>query len=151
MNGAEVPYPGSLLVDIDISGTRCPDVPVLVVKGPIELYMQQRKRRLPVLVGLNVLRSRFPPTSTVPSCLQAVVREVRLQQCTTIHGVARTTSRSDIPVNSMSTIRVTGTQKPACHPFAAPLAQPLPHGLLMVPNSRQQRSIQPLRQSRQPV
>ena len=33
----------------------------------------------------------------------------------------------------MPTVRVTGRQKPACHLFAAPLAQPLPHGLLMVP------------------
>ena len=40
VNGAEVPYSGILLVDIDIFGTMCPDVPVLVVKGPTELYMQ---------------------------------------------------------------------------------------------------------------
>ena len=43
VNGAEVPYSGILLVDTDIFGTRCPDVPVLVVKEPTELYMQQRK------------------------------------------------------------------------------------------------------------
>ncbi|MCB4744039.1 MAG: retropepsin-like domain-containing protein [Sulfurovum sp.] len=61
VNGAEVPYSGILLVDIDILGKRCPDVPVLVVKEPTELSMQQRKRRLPVLVGMNVLRSCFPP------------------------------------------------------------------------------------------
>ena len=115
-------YSGILLVDIDIFGTRCPDVPVVVVKESTELYMQQCKRRLPVLVGMNV-----------SSCLQAVVRDVRLQQCTTTHGVARTASFSHIPANSMPTVRVTGRQKPACHRFAAPLAQPLPHGLLMVP------------------
>ena len=137
VNGAEVPYSGILLVDIDILGKRCPDVPVLVVKEPTELSMQQRKRRLPVLVGMNVLRSCFPPepasASEVPSCLQAVVREVRLQQRTTTQGVARTTSRCHIPANSMTTIRVTGRQKPACHLLASPLAQPLPSGLLMVP------------------
>ena len=130
VNGAEVPYSGILLVDIDILGKRCPDVPVLVVKEPTELSMQQRKRRLPVLVGMNVLRSCFPPepasASEVPSCLQAVVREVRLQQRTTTQGVARTTSRCHIPANSMTTIRVTGRQKPACHLLASPLAQPLP-------------------------
>ena len=101
VNGAEVPYSGILLVDIDILGKRCPDVPVLVVKEPTELSMQQRKRRLPVLVGMNVLRSCFPPepasASEVPSCLQAVVREVRLQQRTTTQGVARTTSRCHTP------------------------------------------------------
>ena len=137
VNGAEVPYSGILLVDIDILGKRCPDVPVLVVKEPTELSMQQRKRRLPVLVGMNVLRSCFPPepalASEVPSCLQAVVREVRLQQRTTTQGVARTTSRCHIPANSMTTIRVTGRQKPACHLLASPVAQPLPSGLLMVP------------------
>ncbi len=132
VNGAEVPYSGILLVDIDILGKRCPDVPVLVVKEPTELSMQQRKRRLPVLVGMNVLRSCFPPepasASEVPSCLQAVVREVRLQQRTTTQGVARTTSRCHIPANSMTTIRVTGRQKPACHLLASPLAQPCPVG-----------------------
>ena len=137
VNGAEVPYSGILLVDIDIFGKRCPDVPVLVVKEPTELSMQQRKRRLPILVGMNVLRSCFPPepasASEVPSCLQAVVREVRLQQRTTTQGVARTTSRCHIPANSMTTIRVTGRQKPACHLLASPLDQPLPSGLLMVP------------------
>ena len=81
---------------------------------------------------MNVLRSRFPSASEVPSCLEAVVREVRLQQCTITHGITRTASRSHIPANSMATIRVTGRKKPACHLFAAPLAQPLPYGLLMV-------------------
>ena len=132
-----MPYSGILLVDIDIFGKRCPDVPVLVVKEPTELSMQKRKRRLPVLVGMNVLRSCFPPESAsaseVPSCLQAVVREVRLQQRTTTQGVARTTSRCHVPANSMTTIRETGRQKPACHLLASPLAQPLPSGLLMVP------------------
>ena len=132
-----MPHSGILLVDIDILGKRCPDVPVLVVREPTELSMQQRKRRLPVLVGMNVLRSCFPPepasASEVPSCLQAVVREVRLQQRTSTQGVARTTSRCHIPANSMTTIRVTGRQKPACHLPASPLAQPLPSGLLMVP------------------
>ena len=33
----------------------------------------------------------------------------------------------------MITSRVTGRQKPACHLYASPLAQPLAHGLLMVP------------------
>ena len=33
----------------------------------------------------------------------------------------------------MTTIRVTGRQKPACHLLASPLAQPLPSWLLMVP------------------
>ena len=61
------------------------------------------------------------------------VREVRLQQRTTTQCVARTTSRCHVPANSMSTIRVTGRQKPACHLLASPLAQPLPRGLLMVP------------------
>ena len=81
---------------------------------------------------MNVLRSRFPSASEVPSCLEAVVREVRLQQCTITHGITRTASRSHIPANSMATIRVTGRKKPACHLFAAPLAQPVPYGLLMV-------------------
>ena len=60
------------------------------------------------LGGVNVLRSCFPPepasASEVPSCLQAVVREVRLQQRTTTKGVARTTSRCHIPANSRTTI-----------------------------------------------
>ena len=43
VHGVEVPYSGILLVDTEIFGTRCPDVPVLVVKEPTELYMQQRK------------------------------------------------------------------------------------------------------------
>ena len=132
MNRAEVLYAGILLVDINIFGgkKKCPDVPVLVIKEPTELFMQNRKRRLPVSVGMNVPRSCFPPTSEVPSCLQAVIREVRLQQNSTAHGVDRTASRCHIPTNS---IRVTGRQNPACHLYATPLAQPLPRGLLTVP------------------
>ena len=66
VNGAEVPYSGILLVDIDILGKRCPDVPVLVVREPTELSLQQRKRRLPVLVGWTSsvhvsLRSQLQP------------------------------------------------------------------------------------------
>ena len=137
VNGSEVPYYGIMLVDIDNFGKRCPDVPVVVIKEPTELHMKHRKRRLPILVGMKVLRSCFPPepasASEVPSCLQAVVREVRLQQRTTTRGVARTASRCHVPANSMSIIRVTGRQTPACHLLASPLAQPLPSGLLMVP------------------
>ena len=73
VNGAEVPYYGILLVDIDIFRKRCPDVPVVVIKEPTELHMKHLKRRLPVLMGMNVLRSCFPPepasASEVPLCL----------------------------------------------------------------------------------
>ena len=84
VNGVEVPYSGILLIHTDIFWKRCPDVPVLVIKEPPKLYIQQHKRQLPVLVGMNVLRSCFPlepaSASEVPSCLQAVVHKVRLQQ-----------------------------------------------------------------------
>ena len=66
VNGAEVPYAGILLVDINICGKKHPDVPVQVVKEPTKLFMHNCKRRLPVLVGMNVLCSCFPPTSEVP-------------------------------------------------------------------------------------
>ena len=79
VNGAEVPYPGILLVDIDIFGTRCPDIPILVVKEPINLYMQKRKRRLPLIwhqkVTFPVLTSTGPAANAddLNNCLQSTL------------------------------------------------------------------------------
>ena len=123
-------------------------------QGAHELSMQQRKRRLPVLVGMNVLRSCFPPEPAsareVPSCLQAVVREVRLQQRTTTKGVARTTSRCHIPAISRTTISDRQTETCLSPPGFTPgstSAQWAADGA----NPHQQRPIQPLRPNCQPV
>ncbi|KAK7103788.1 hypothetical protein V1264_018620 [Littorina saxatilis] len=132
VNGAEVPYSGVIVVDISILGHLCNDVPVLVVKEPTEPFMQNRKKRLPVLVGMNVLSTCLPQMSNLPPSLQAAVREVRLDRNST-RGLARTSTPCSIPAYSMATIRVTSNQRYTRQLLASPLSHPLPGGLLTVP------------------
>ena len=133
VNGGEVPYSGILVVDLRLNGQFFPGVPVLVVKEPADPATQDRKRRLPLLIGMNVLETLDP--ATAPPTLQAVIREVQSVKPKDVstQAYARAVRRTVIPANSSVTVRVTSTQKPTSHLLALPLAHSLPGGLLLVP------------------
>jgi transposase InsO family protein len=132
-NGTDLPYVGIISVDISIFNTTC-SVPVLVVKDPTDSFMRERKKQIPVLVGINALRPCLADRPDIPPVLQAVVREVRFQDSTSTRGIARTASPAHIPANAIASLKVIGgSQKSPTALIAAPLALPLPKGLLLVP------------------
>jgi hypothetical protein len=109
VNGAEVPYSGVLLVDLEVFGRRCTEVPVLVVRDPIDPSMLERKRRLPVLLGMNVLGQFSDNVSVILTCLQAVIHEAHVDKRTSVKGLARVATDTFVPALSMATVRVTST------------------------------------------
>ena len=127
-------------------GKRRPDVPVLVVKEPTQLFMQNRKRRLPILVGMNVSVPDFfqPARSPLAFGLSTVRFDFqRISRTMASLGSHPTPTPHSTPTPiSMTAIRVTGRQKPA--------SQSLPCGL-MAPTFISTRSIQPLPHNRQPA
>jgi hypothetical protein len=133
VNGGEVPYSGVLVVDLTLFGRLFPGVPVLVVADPADPGTRERKRQLPLLVGMNVLSEADP--ATAPDVLRAAIREVRHTKAKNVstQGVARAATKTIVPANSAATVRVTSTQKLSRQLLAMPLAEPLPGGLLLVP------------------
>lgn len=132
VNGAEVPYSGLVLVEIELYGQRFTEVPVLVVKEPTDPLMRARKQVLPVLVGMNILSRFTNDVPGIPSSLQAVIREACVEQTTSVKGLARAAVDTLIPAFSMTTVRVTSA--PHSRPLlACPLQKPLPSDLLLVP------------------
>ena len=107
VDGTEIPYTGIIIVNVSILSHLCCDVPIFIVKEPTDRFTQQRKKQLPVLVGMNILGTCLSKAPDIPPCLEAVVREVRLDHVST-RGLARTTSCCIIPANCMATVPVTG-------------------------------------------
>nr|KAG5706518.1 hypothetical protein BaRGS_028689 [Batillaria attramentaria] len=67
-----------------------------------------------------------------PSSLQPALQEAKQRQrC--VRGRARVAEQQHLPAYSMSTVRVTGPRDQNCSLMAAPLGQPLPGGLVVVP------------------
>ena len=127
-NGTAIPYSGILVVDIEVFGGTLPSVPVLVVHDPCDAHMLERKRRLPVLLGMNVLGQA---STHLPSSLQAIVQEV--QQDSGDGGLARLAVKTVIPPHSLKTVKVTSSQLITSQMLAVALPQSLPSGLQLVP------------------
>ena len=64
--GAEIPYVGYIERDIDICGYKLEGMGFLIVKNPIGTSMEDRKRRVPGIIGSNILghMSRAKVTSS---------------------------------------------------------------------------------------
>jgi len=131
-NGAEIPYSGILVTDLEIFGQRRPNTPVLVVHDPVDPGMQERKRRVPALVGMNVLADCVSSSpNCFPQSLQTAIQEIR--QDDGVRGRAKIASTTFVPAHSLVTVRVTSTQRPSGPLLATPLQTPLPGGLLLIP------------------
>jgi hypothetical protein len=94
--------------------------------------MLERKRRLPVLLGMNVLGQFSDNVSVIPTCLQAVIREAHVDKRTSVKGLARVATDTFVPALSMATVRVTSTPDKRLL-YASPVQKPLPQGLILVP------------------
>ena len=54
-NGLDIPYIGYLQLDVSIDGLNLPDMGFLVVKDSIDLQNREEKRRVPGILGMNIL------------------------------------------------------------------------------------------------
>lgn len=105
VNGAEVPYSGILVVDMTVFGSRIAGVPVLVVPEPTDPAMRERKRKVPLLIGMNVLGECLASSrSSVPEGIRAAVQEVKHVSSASTKGVARTAGQSQLVVQRLHTI-----------------------------------------------
>lgn len=91
VNGAEVPYSGIVIVDLQLSDNRFPDVQVLVVEESVDPTMCGRKRRVPMLIGMHVISLWWTATpDDVPTALRTSIQEVRHSQSVCMQGIAKT-------------------------------------------------------------
>lgn len=54
-NGLDIPYIGYLQMDVSVDGVTLPDMGVLVVKDGVDLHNKEEKRRVPGILGMNIL------------------------------------------------------------------------------------------------
>lgn len=123
-NGLGIPYIGYLELDVNVLNKSLPAMGVLVVKSPPDSHLKERKKAVPGLLGMNVIRRCYHElfvqlgpnlfnlpqlTSTTPGWKEA------LTQCHSIEslneegylGVAKVTGRSlCIPAGSLKFIPV---------------------------------------------
>ena len=134
-NGLTIPYTGIAVVDVSIFGREFQNIPVLVLKAAKDTGTQEHKRRVPVLVGMNLLQrltaTTSNPDSHIPPELNALLAEVRTQQ-RSLGGLAKVAVPCVVPAMSVGTVRVTGLEGQGSF-LAAPLKTRLPGGLVLVP------------------
>jgi hypothetical protein len=134
-NGLEIPYSGLLVARITIFGQQLEDVPVLVVKDPIDPVTLARNRQVPALLGINILSALAGssiPTSSIPAYLQPLLQEARLEK-RSLHGLARTVTPTVVQPHTIVTIKITGATHHSKNFLASPLVQTLPGRLLLIP------------------
>ena len=125
VNGANVPYSGVYVVDIDIYGIKVEDVPVLVMK-----YTGQEGEDASVVIGMNVLKE-CDHSEKLPSILKKVLQTPeKKQRRRKVIKVAGTTN-----VTSMSVchVRVDGPRQEEENLVAFENADNLPSGLVVIP------------------
>ena len=123
-------------MEVSVFGHKLHNVPILVVKNPTDPSTIRRKALHPVLLGMNVLSKvagLMDGQTRLPQCLQPALREAHLETVS-VRGLARVADNVAVPAHSMSTVRVTGIQKPQRQLLAVPPTQSLPGGLLVVPS-----------------
>ena len=130
VNGAVVPYLGILTVSLQFLGQTRENVPVLVVPTPQDSSTRSRKQQVPVLLGMNILKSCLPYVNNVPELLVSAVREVRCER--TPPTTARSAEKSRIPALSLANIRI--CKLCTSHPLMVSTGpQCLPAGLVVIP------------------
>lgn len=55
-NGLAIPYVGYVELDVTVLGRTLPKMGVLIVKDPLDPSLQEQKRKVPGLLGMNILR-----------------------------------------------------------------------------------------------
>lgn len=128
VNGADVPYSGILVAAIEIYGQKMTDVPILVVNDPSEASTAERKKKVPALIGMNVISSA--KRESLPGFLQAVIQQVQVEDDKI--RVARAATDTVIRVHSLLTVRVTSSNQPSGHLLATHLSKLLPLSLIHI-------------------
>ena len=138
-NGLEIPYVGIAEMSVTLLGWTCASALMLVVKDSKDAATRERKEKCPVLIGMNVLQKFVKSiqntecSSKLPTCLQALVREVQ-GQVTSLRGHARVAGQENVlvPAESLITLSITGprAEKPL---MAERPPTGLPASLMVVP------------------
>ena len=126
INGANVPYSGIYVMDIEIFGTTVQGVPVLVMKHQNSEDSGDNK----VVIGMNVLKecSQLPQ---VPPLLKKILTPNKKKKRTS--KVAKATITTHVAGMSVSNIRIDGPRENKKNLLAIENANNLPPGLLVIP------------------
>ena len=81
-------------------GNLLQDIPVLVVPEPKDPFMRERKKKLPLLLGMNVLGE----CKNIPGSFSLAIQELRLGSSSTVKGIAKSAIQTVVPSFSMATV-----------------------------------------------
>lgn len=73
------------------------DVPILVVKDLVDVVTSERRRRVSLLLGKNVLDQIMDSTADVAQAVQAAVHEAHLEKTLSTKGLARAAGNTPVP------------------------------------------------------
>jgi len=134
INGANVPYSGIYVMDIEIFGITVPNVPVLVMQHQNSEDTYDNK----VVIGMNVLKecSQEPK---VPKFLKNILAPKTKKKKRPVR-IAKATKTTHVAGMSVSHIRVDGPRENQENLLAVENAENMPAGLLVIPTVLDERS-----------
>lgn len=141
-NGLEILYVGYLELDIEALGVMIPQRGILVVKSPAGQEARQHKKKIPGLIGMNIITQLHEPfkngKAETSSEWSKVLKITSSAQSISVCGFAKIAGKSQIrvPAGSVSVLRINGWQgpqtrntaaiewisarKPCCHQYSHP-------------------------------
>lgn len=131
VNGAEIPYSGVYVMDIEVYGVYVRDVPVLVMKDSDSKEDSAKSRDAQVIIGINVLRE-CEHSEKVPPLLKKVLKPKKKKKYKR-KKVAKVTRSTTIASMSICHVRVDGPRQEEEGLVASENANNLPAGLIVVP------------------
>ena len=140
-NGLEIPYVGYLELDVEALGVMIPRRGILVVKSPASQEARQRKKKIPGLLGMNIIAQLHEPFKNgkveTSSGWSKVLKITSSAQSISVRGFAKVAGKSQIrvPAGSVSVLRINGWQGPQTRNTAAlvePLSGQVPGNLVVI-------------------
>lgn len=140
-NGLEIPYVGYLELDVEALGVMIPRRGILVVKSPASQEARQRKKKIPGLLGMNIIAQLHEPfkngKAEISSGWSEVLKITSSAQSISVRGFAKVAGKSQIrvPAGSVSVLRINGWQGPQTRNTAAlvePLSGQVPGNLVVI-------------------
>ena len=127
VNGAEVPYSGIYIMDVEIYDECIEKVPVLLMK-----YTGQDSGDTPVVIGMNVLKE-CNQVEKMPSVIQKVLHSKQKKKKSS--NVVKVTKATNILSMSVCHVRVDGPRQEESNLVAVENAHNLPAGLVVIPTA----------------
>lgn len=134
INGANVPYSGIYVMNIEIFGKTVPGVPVLIMKHQNSEESTDNK----VVIGMNVLKE-CSGERTIPQFLKNILTPGKQKKKKT-SKVAKASSTTHVAGMSVSNIRIDGPREDTKNLLAVENAENLPQGLLVIPTMLSEKS-----------